>query len=361
MSNTIHAFDALQAKAPKPVPLIALFGDERFLQSLVIKRLVQQFCRSENQEFGVSYLTGDSAAWIDVHDELAAKSLFGGGGPKVVVLQDADRFVKKYRDHLEDYLKKPAATGCLILVVSTWPSNTKLYKALDKSGLQIDCGPPVVKRGRGKARDDQRICKWLSSWSRSQYEFELKPDAAQQLLETGDCDFGMLDQQLAKLSLFADGGSISAADVHQYIGGWRTQTVWQAVDAATEGNAGEAIRLLGQLLQSGEHPLALFGQLSWSLRRYGEVWEILARATRDGKRLGMQDAIKQAGFRAWGGELAAAETRLKQLGRDRVRRILSWLVEVDLSLKGTHSHEKRARLALETLFTQMARQPSPAR
>ena len=33
-----------------------------------------------------------------------------------------------------------------------------------------------------------------------------------------------------------------------------------------------------------------------------------------------------------------------------------WLLELDLSLKGTHSHERRARWAVERLFLRLAKQ-----
>ena len=70
----------------------------------------------------------------------------------------------------------------------------------------------------------------------------------------------------------------------------------------------------------------------------------------------LKDALTQAGFRDWPlGTLKAAETRLIQLGRVRGGKLYRWLLETDLALKGTHSHETRARFALEQLFLRMAR------
>ena len=59
--------------------------------------------------------------------------------------------------------------------------------------------------------------------------------------------------------------------------------------------------------------------------------------------------------------VAVDEYSLKQLGRDRVKKIYGWLLETDLALKGTHSDEKRGRLALEKLLCLMAsREPATA-
>ena len=113
---------------------------------------------------------------------------------------------------------------------------------------------------------------------------------------------------------------------------------------------------LDRLLQSGEHPLALVGSISWSLRRYAAATRIFQQAERRGERMGLKDALTQAGVRDWPfGALAKNEERLKQLGRKRAGNIYRWLLELDLSLKGTHSADDRARWALEQLVLRMAK------
>jgi len=136
--------------------------------------------------------------------------------------------------------------------------------------------------------------------------------------------------------------------------------MWDAIGAACDGDTGEALRLLDQLLKTGEHPLALFGQLSWSLRRYSLATEVVLRQVRQGKRPDLSSAISTAGFRPWGGEADMAQDRLKQLGRGRAAQILDWLNETDAALKRTHATGHRGRLALEKLFIRMSSELSKA-
>jgi DNA polymerase-3 subunit delta len=357
MTGTVHVFDFL-ANPPQEMQggICALFGGERFLKLLAINNLLQSLL-GEDAEFGANHFDGDSVNWPDVLDELSTLSLFGGDGPRIVVLNNADGFVKKFRDRLEGYVKSPPANGLLLLDVGTWPSNTKLYKAIEKSALQIQCDAPVVKRGRGKQRDDKRTAQWLVGWAQSQYGFELPVSGAHTVIELTDCEFGRMDQELAKLSLYADGKTkIDQKLINQVVGGWRTETMWSAIDAATEGDAGKALQLLDQLLMSDEHPLALFGQLSWSLRRYAETAEIVSRQQRNGRRIDLDGAMKQAGFNAWGGELENGARRLRQLGRERAFQMHRWLVDADLALKRSHARPERGRLVLETLFVKMAKE-----
>ena len=356
MSKTFHAFDFLDPDATlERSPFFVLFGDDRFLQLRVKKYLLSQLA-SEEAEFDVASFDGDAARWADVNDQLSTRSLFSQGSDRLAIVENGDGFVKKYRGELEDLVAKPPSTGCLILLVGTWPGNTRLYKSLDKKGFQIHCGEPVSKRGRSKSPDTGRIVKWIAAMAKTDHGLNLTQALARQLLEIVEWNLGRADQELAKLSLFAGkSGKVTEEEITSIVGGWRAQSIWDAAAAATQGKTDEALQHLANLLQSGEHPLALYGQLSWSLRRYGRLWEGISRQTRNGRKPDLSVSLNQAGFRQWGGEMDVAGSSVKQLGRQRVKQFYQWLLETDLSLKGTHSDPTRARFALEQLFFRMAK------
>lgn len=360
MSHTIHAFDYLRAPAEHaPAAVSVVFGDEAFLKQLAIRQLRKDVLEDDDAPFAT--FTGDTVEWRDVADELSTVALFGGGGRRLAIVEGADNFVRDNRARLEDYVEKPKANSVLVLDVTNWQSNTRLYKALDQSGLQIECRAPQKAIGKRKVLDEGRLVKWLSSWSRHRHDAKLQPVAGELLLELVGPEFGLLDQELAKLALFAEpGGEITPEMVRDVVGGWRTQTIWELLDAACDGNAADALEQLDHLLQSGEHPVALFGQISWSLRRFAAATRIYQQAERAGRKPSVRQALEQAGFRKWPKEaMERAERQLRQLGRQRAARMYRWLLETDLALKGSHSAPPRARLALEKLLVRMAKHLSP--
>jgi DNA polymerase III subunit delta len=158
MSNTVHAFEFLAAPAARKLPHVcAVFGDEPFLTRLVLNTLRRQVMGDDPDVPVATYDCQDrSPDWRDVADELATASLFGGGRPRLVILERADSFVSANRQELEDYVAQPRAASVLVLDVDEWPANTRLYKALDQSGLQIDCRPPQ-KKGKSKEPDEAAI------------------------------------------------------------------------------------------------------------------------------------------------------------------------------------------------------------
>jgi DNA polymerase III subunit delta len=345
----------------KPAGVCAIFGDEPFLKQLVLKSLLRQVMGDDADSPVDAYDCAERMPdWRDIADELATVSLFGGGQPRLVILERADAFVSANRQRLEDYAAKPSRAGILILEVDEWPSNTRLYKALDQSGLQIDCRPPQ-KQGKAKGIDEGTIVKWIVEWGRTQHALAIGKDAAQHLLDLTGPSFGLLDQDLAKLALLVPVGAKATPDqVQEIIGGWRTKSIWDLVDAAADGDAGSALTQLDRLLHAGEHPLALVGSLSWSLRRYAAATRIFQQAERGGQKIPLKEALVQAGVKDWPiGNLAASEKRLIQLGRNRTSKLYRWLLELDLSLKGSHSQDDRARWALEQLLLRMSKAAAP--
>jgi DNA polymerase III subunit delta len=356
-SNTLHAFDFLKSKSvPLPRGVCVLFGNQRFLKLQVLKSIQQTNRDDDNDNFSTTRFD-EKVEWPILMDELKSQSLFSNGD-KCVILDNADDFVKKQREKLEDVAQDKGVVGTLVLVVDSWLASTRLYKIVDKQGLQIDCSLPQVKRGKSSSVDSGKLNQWLIDFAQSVHQVSLSLPAVKLLCDFTDSDLGRIDSELAKLSLYVKPGeSITEVHVKQHVGGWRTQTMWEASDAVAGGRTKEALVLLDRLLKSGEHPLALFGQLSWALRRYPKVVEIYDRMKETNPRPSVREAAAKAGFREWGDDITNAEQNLKRLGRAKAEMLGTRLLQTDLALKGTHSRDERARLILELLAAGLAETP----
>jgi DNA polymerase-3 subunit delta len=353
---TVHVFDYLATPAKHSAAAVnVLFGDDSFLRGLALAQLRQQLADGREDIQVTTY--GPETPWRDVIDELSTGSLFGGGGKRLVMLEDADEFVSLHRERLEDYFAKPKSTSALILCVETWAANTRLYKAVDAAHAQINCNVPIRPGSKNKDPDIAKIAKWIIAWGKAQHNVALDGAAADELIQIVGSHVGLLDQDLAKLALYVPaGGKVSAMLVKDVVGGWRMRTAWQMFDDVADGKAAVALVELDHLIRSGSEPIAIFGQLSYALRRYATATRIVQTAHRNKRGVDLQAAAKEAGFRPFSDELKKAERHLRQLGSARAGQLHQWLLECDLALKGSHSHKDRARLALETLFLKLAEQ-----
>lgn len=352
MAAPRHAFEILESPPQLPQGgVCALFGDQRFLMIETLHHLQQ--VGGESDELQVVKFQPSEVRWADLIDELDTQSLFGGGGPKLVILDEADQFITQNREKLEELTQRPGLSGLLVLLVTKLPGNTRLYKLVNEHGLAIDCNLPSSGNGQQKKTDEARISKWISARAKQRHGLTLAPAAITLLKELTGSDLGRVDQELAKLALHVSAGETASAELVQtVVGGWRTETMWTAIDAALDGDAAASLRMLDKLFRNEEVPLALFGQFGWSLRRYVQVFHAVEAARLDGQKPTLRTALAAAGFRDW--EAAKAEARMQRLGRAKLQLLGDWLLTADQQLKRSHSHESRGRLVLEKLVLMLA-------
>jgi len=339
-TKTLHALDYLaQPEKHPPLPVCAVYGDEAFLRRQAILKLREAVLGGEEGDFSFTAVEGRKAEWRDVHEDLSTVAMFGGGR-RLVLVEEADDFVSRYRGELEDYTAKPSRAGVLALDLTTFPATTRLYKSVVAEGLAIDCSTPAPAK----------LCKWLVEWAKNFHRTDLPQAAAETLVEIIGPELGLLDQEIAKLAQIAGSEHITSEMVTKYVGGWRAKTTWEMLDAALDGKVRDAMQQLDRLLSSGEQPVGILGQISASLRRFAAATRLILLAETGGRRIALPQALERAGIKSF--VLQKAERQLRRIGRGRGSKIYEWLLEADLDLKGDSAMPPR--LILERLIVRLA-------
>lgn len=351
MPKGIHCFDILMKRElPGELPgVVVAFGDDSFLRRETASSVLEL---SGIDTDSVKVFDGDECKWLDVHDELATLSLFEASAKRVAVVNAADKLIKDARAALERWCEAPSAGSLLILQVGSFPSNTKLYKAADKRGWCLDCSLPT-SGPRSKTPSIPELKKWVQSWAKSKHALNLTQQQVTLIIDAVGTDCGLLHQELAKLALYADeSGTLTDKATHEHVGSWRTRTMWEIADSIVDGRTSDALAQLDRVFASGEHPAAVIPQIAWSLRRFGNAAQLVLQGRRTGSPISAKAAIGQCGF--WGKDAQLAEQRLRNLGLLKASKILEWLLELDLKIKGSHSNPSRAIFALEELCLRFA-------
>lgn len=346
----VHVFDYLTSAPSEPMSaVVAVFGDDPFLKRLALSTIRQRLLSGEGAELSCTEFDGRMTALRDVLDELSTVTLFGGDR-RLAIVAPADEFVTAHRAKLEDYVAAPSRRGVLVLEVKSWPANTRLAKAVAQSGLPIECKVPAAPR----------LLKWLTRWAKDRHQVRLDRADAELMVDIVGPEPGLLEQELAKLAaVVGPGGEVGTQMIHDLVGGWRTKTTWEMIDAMLAGDAPAALAQLDQLLLGGEHPVALMGQVSWSLRAFAAATRLIEQAERAGRRLPLRVALEQAGVKPF--RLAQSESSLRRIGRERGGRLYRLLLETDLALKGANSSPTRARIVVEQLICRLGGPAAVAR
>ena len=326
----MHAVEFLKQPPHEIAPMVVLFGAQRHLKQAALALLRKTVI--DDDDTCLTRFSGRDALLQAVSDELHTVSMWGDR--RLVIVDDADEFVTRYRPALEKLVDKPAKKSVLVLDVTTWPKTTRLYKQVAAKGLDIECselkGP--------------QLSKWLQETAKESYGQTLARDAAALLIELVGEELGMLDTELAKLASYVGTRArIEVDDVKSLVGGWRTETTWAMADAVRDDNLSFALHALDQLLSAGEPPLKLLGGINFVFKKF-------AVATDLSRNNSLDQALRQAGV--YPGSINAGQTYLKRLGRAKAEAMLQRLVGVDAGLKG--ANPLPPRIQLERLLIELA-------
>ena len=118
-------------------PVYALVGDDCFVQLQKLGEILRQLPPDvQRMDFD-----GDTAQLAEILDELRSFAMFGGGG-KLVTVRNADAFVTRFREQLENYVAEPSDSGTLVLRLSSLPGNQRIHKLIKQHGEIVSCEPP---------------------------------------------------------------------------------------------------------------------------------------------------------------------------------------------------------------------------
>ncbi len=337
----------LAPKPPKWQGFCALYGDDDYLKHLARLTVLRQYgCRQTSE---ARALVGREVEWPDVADGLSARSLFDSG-PTVVLIEHADTFVTAHRPQLEQWASKPHSDCLLIVEVKTWMSSTKLAKAAAALGPAIECGVPSKGAEAGKFK--RSAAKWLAGRARDEHQTQIDSGAVETLMDLLPLSLGLLDQEIARLALLAEGGKITHKVVVDNVGGWRIRQTWDMIDAAADGKTADALGQLDRLIAAGEEPIALLAQVASTFRRYVTAALLVDQAQLAKSRMPLPTALGRAGVPPF--RLGDAERQMKQIGRVRALKLAEWILDADVAMKGHNSQRASARIELERLLLRLS-------
>ncbi|XAL99850.1 DNA polymerase III subunit delta [Phycisphaeraceae bacterium D3-23] len=182
-------------KAASPVDgstrILVLAGNEEMVAKQHMDTL-RNAVAAEHGEVEVFSFAGKSATVADVFDELRSYSLMMTY--KLVVVDDADQWVKQHRDALQRYAEAPVDHATLVLRAPTWHKGN-VDKQIAKVGAVIKCEPPKPPEAAA----------WLVARAPAVHGVELEKRAASLLVDRLGPHLMLLDTELAKLSLMTEG------------------------------------------------------------------------------------------------------------------------------------------------------------
>jgi DNA polymerase III subunit delta len=240
-------------------------------------------------------------------------SLFGEG--PFVLVRNLDAWNAANKAVVVDYLKNPAQGADLVLLGKKLGAREKLLAAVKEWGEVHNFDQPT-----GKA-----LVEWVVGHAK-RLGLDLPEDVARNLIDRCSGEKMRLTSELEKLALYVGGDTATREDVEELSPPDVQSNIFVFVDSLAAGDRGRALKLLEDLISTGEPPL----RVTYMVRRqFGLVAR--ARALFDGgaSQREVASELKVPPFVA-----RKLEEQARGLGEDDLERALALVLDLERGLKG---------------------------
>ena len=297
--------------------IVVLKGPDEWMRRHHHDRL-HETLRQAHGEVEVRRFEGESAELAEVLDELRSYTLMQTY--KLVVVDDADAFVKTHRQALERYADSPVDHATLVLRATTWhPGN--LDKKIAKVGAVVTCESPDAAQAK----------RWIISRCESAHGRAIRPDAADALLQRLGPDLMQLDAELAKLALMVEGeGAIDVSLIEAEVGRGSEEAVYAVqealVTALATGRPAPVLAKVHELVHLAGHSEVAVGYFLADLLRKINVARMMLASGASQREVGKQ-------VRVWGPRARPFFDLVRQMSAERAARLMHEAVNLDRRTK----------------------------
>jgi DNA polymerase-3 subunit delta len=260
-----------QIASGTPDPIYLLQGEDEVEKSALASEfaeLVEEGLRAFNVEriHAGDLTTGDKLADGVGSIVAAVRTLPMMVPRRIVIVLQAEMLLAPKResegatralDELDALIKNPEVQTTLVLVATALDKRGRMFKLLQRLATIVECGVLADQA------DAER-------WVRTRVAAAgaaIDPTAARLIAQRAGIDIKRLRGDVDRLLLYALGQKqITADDVREVTGPAALQDDWAMTNAIEAGQAGEALRQLALMLDSGAPPEKIVGQLGWLVR-----------------------------------------------------------------------------------------------
>jgi DNA polymerase III subunit delta len=254
-----------QIKSGKTDPLYAIVGDDEVGKASLAAEFAG-IVDPELRAFNVERLYAGDAKVTAATVVFSARTLPLMSSKRVVLVLQAEKLLMPKREGeaadrdaevLLEYFSSPEPQTALVLVAAGLDERRRTVKALIQRATICECG------GLSSGAEAER---WARDYVGEQ-GLSIEPKALAALIARSGTDAARLRADLERLCLFAMGEpAITLAHVYQVASPATAEGEFALVNAIERGASGQALRELALLMEAGEVPFKILGQLAWYVR-----------------------------------------------------------------------------------------------
>lgn len=301
-------------------PVYLLLGPEEYLLERVLKQLKEAVLTSEAAVFNYAEFAATDGS---LRESLDILNTFPMMAPRrMVVVDEIDALDEPEQEALSSYVRQPADRSVLVLVADNLDRRTTFYGMLKEKTC-------VVEFPKLKVFELQR---WAEDFIRNQ-GYRISSDSIRKLVDLAGSDLRSLVNETEKLLIYCAGQkTIPDSAVDDSIGASRHHTIFELTDALGRRDRKKALRLLGNLMDSGENAQYITTMLARHFRQILIAKELLMQG-RNSREIGTAAQIPPFLLDAFIRQVRAIDERVAE-------RMYVRLANADFKLKSSGVEER---------------------
>ncbi len=311
--------------------LIYLYGDETFLVERAYHALVAKAVPPQERDFNLQVFSGRDVRAAEILDACRTLPVFNP--VRLVVIQDAHQLNAGDLAPFIPYLSDPLPETILLFCGKAIDGRLAFFKEFKKKGTLVEF----------RRMYDNQIPAFVKEQARIGGKNFTEDGLALFCRRIGN-NLGEIQAELNKLCTYLGTKPlIDIEDVKQVVSDTREESVFDLINAIGQRNPGDALRLLGRMLEDGEPPLRI---LTMIVRHFRQLWQA-AELARQGADKG--EMAKRMRINPYFVDGLVSQSR--RFRGEEYRRAFTCFLETDLALKssGGHPHALLEKLVLGLL------------
>lgn len=261
---------AVKQKKSESCPgLLVITGSDPFLVSQECEKRLNALLTPDERAMALYEPKADDAKIADVFDELRTVPFLASR--RVVLLKDAESFIKENAEALEKYLESPSPSGVLLMTTLSWDGRLRISKKIQAAGCLVEIAE----------FKSFQLPPYITAYAQQTHAIRLDASCSRLLIELIGEDPGRLCSEIDKLVIYvAPRKSVTPQDIEALIGHNRTFGAFEVIDSVVSGNAGPAISRLRNMFESDKDAeYTVVGAFGFHFRRLFRAKALIVRGT----------------------------------------------------------------------------------
>jgi len=244
-------------RSGNPPSLLYLFGAEDYLLNRALNQLITTIVPPDARDFNLQQFEGGEVSGQTLLEAVQTLPIFAPR--RLVLVRRADKLPAAESETILDYLSNPVPESVLVFSGGKLDRRSRLAKAWQKNGELVEF----------KKLYDNQIPAFVRSMLRDSGR-KLTNDALTLLCRRVGTNLQEIAGELEKLFAYAgEQDPIECEAVKAVVCNLQEETIFALGDALGKRSAGEAIRLMENLIQNGEPPVLIISLLA---RHFRQLW-----------------------------------------------------------------------------------------